>query len=70
MKSKILLVLLTAMALSGCYEATSAQTVNRGVELCKNNDGLEMIKTSDHFVKFQCKNGARFNFDTKKGRVF
>ena len=61
-----ILSLVFTITLSGCYEATPAFAVHRGIELCKPNGGVKQFLSSQPLVKVDCINGARFVIDVKR----
>ena len=64
-----ILSLIFAITLSGCYEATPAFAVHRGIELCKPNGGVKQFLSSQPMVKVDCINGARFTIDVKRNEL-
>ena len=63
--SSVLVALMSA-TMTGCYEATPAFAVHRGLELCKPNGGVKQFLSSQPLIKVDCVNGARFVIDLKR----
>lgn len=59
---KVLLLLIPALLLSGCFRYVPHETIQTAYEICTPNEGLEYIQTvnDSDWLDVTCNNTAKF----------